>query len=255
MNNEDNEDNEKEIKQLIDLIKEKRETLQYIIKLFDTLIKIYEKEPKNHDNNKNISIITQNINNNVLIKESDIYSENEDLESILKKIDLLQKKLLDNFNKKFKVHINAEDKEINLDGKSLNDTDLKALCTIYFKNLKVLNLKNNKINNIEPIKNLRASNLQNIDLSENQIENLKPLQDLETKKLEYLNLEKNNISNIKPIQILNIKNKGLKKINLRNNKIINVGRNILNIGLEKILLDNNKVFMKDIDCDIGYINN
>ena len=242
-----NEDNEEETKHKINLIKKKRETLQYIIKLFDTLIKIYEKEPKNHDNNNNISIISKNINNNFLINKSDIDSEIEDLDSILKNIDLLKKKLLDIFNKKYKVHISEDDKEINLEGKSLNDTDLKALCTIYFKNLEVLNLKNNEINNIGPVKNLRSSNLQKIDLSDNQIEDLKPLQDLETKKLKYLNLEKNNISNITPLQILNIKNRGLKKINLRNNKIEKLGRDILNIGLEKLILDNNKFITKDIN--------
>ena len=251
-NKEIMKNNEEEIKQFIKTIKDKRESLQYIIKFFDILIKIYEKEPKNSDNNINISNIAKNINNNVLIKESDVYSDNEDFESILKNIDKIKQKIiLDKFNKKFSVDITGNEKEINLEGKSLDDKDLKALCTICFKNLEVLNLKNNNINNIEPVKNLRSSNLQKIDLSENQIEDFKALQDLQTKKLECLNLESNNISSIEPINKIKIKNRGLKDINLRNNKIVNLGRGILRISLVNMLLDNNKVIMKDID----YINN
>ena len=120
--------------------------------------------------------------------------------------------------------------------------------------MEVLNLKQNKINNIETVKNLKSFNLQKIDLSENKIEDFKPLQNLETKKLKYINLENNNISNIEPLAIINSKNKELKYINLRNNKIKNIeilGRGFLSIGLKNILLDNNKVIIKDID----YINN
>ena len=242
---------EEETKQFIKLIKEKRDILQYIIKLFDTFIKIYNKDPKNYYNNINISNIAQNLKNKILIEEPDSHSEKNDFDSLLKDIDLLKIKILDNFNKKFNVNLTGNEKEIDLIGKSLNDTDLKALCSIYFKNLEVLKLKKNKINNIEPVKNLKSRNLKEIDLSQNKIEDLKPLQDLETRKLKYLNLENNNISHIDPLGIVGLKNKGLKKINLKNNKIKGVelwNRGIFSIVLKNtIIFNNDKLIIKDVD--------
>ena len=242
--------NEEETKQFIKLIKDKRDILQYIINFFDTFIRIYNNNPKNYYNNINISNIAQNIRYKVLVEESDIYSGRNDFDSLLKNIDSLKLKLLYNFNQKFNVNLTGNEKEIDLTGKSLNNTDLEALCSIYFKNLEKLKLKNNNINNIESVKNLKSSNLKEIDLSENQIEDIKPLQDLGTNKLKYLNLEDNNISNIEPLGIVDIKNKGLKKINLRNNKIKSIellSRGVLNIALKNIILDNNKFILKDVD--------
>ena len=203
--------NEEETKQFIKLIKDKRDILQYIIQFFDTFITIYNKNPKNYYNNINISNIAQNIKDKVLVEESDIYSGKNDFDSLLKNIDSLKLKLLYNFNQKFNVNLTGNEKEIDLNGKSLNDSDLKALCSIYFKNLEVLKLKNNKINNIESVKNLKSNNLKEIDFSENQIEDIKPLQDLGTNKLKSINLENNNISHIDPLGIVGLKNKRIKK--------------------------------------------
>ena len=85
---------EEETKQFIKLIKEKRDILQYIIRLFDTFIKIYNKDPKNYYNNINISNIAQNLKNKILIEEPDSHSEKNDFDSLLEDIDLLKKKFL-----------------------------------------------------------------------------------------------------------------------------------------------------------------
>ena len=103
----------------------------------------------------------------------------------MKNLDSFIKSLRNNFNKKFKLNLTNNEKEINLDGKSLDDNGLKYLCTFFdFKNLEVVNLKGNKINNIESVKDLRSFKLQKIDLNENQIEDFKPLENLEAKNLD-----------------------------------------------------------------------
>ena len=88
-------------------------------------------------------------------------------------------------------------------------------------NLKILILRNNKIKDIEPLKNICS--LKILDLSFNKIENINVLKEImkNNKNLEKINLENNLIKNIEILKdknlIIPIK---LKSINLDNNHII-----------------------------------
>lgn len=110
-------------------------------------------------------------------------------------------------------------------------TNIDALA--YFKNLKVLQIKDNLIRNVIPIENLNK--LEELDLSVNRITNISGLKDLF--KLKDLNLYGNGISdisylsNLKELQKLNLWANGIFKIeslqDLSEITDLNLGRNYI----------------------------
>ena len=75
----------------------------------------------------------------------------------------------------------------------------------YFKNLTILELNFNAINDLSPLENL--TNFKLIDLSNNFIENISPLENM--LYLEDLNISVNNINDISPLEgLINLKHLG-----------------------------------------------
>ena len=70
------------------------------------------------------------------------------------------------------------------------------MSSVDFNNLEEINLRNNKISNIEPLKNFK--NLKKIDLSYNKINKLDALKAISENniKIEILYLNNNNIEDI-----------------------------------------------------------
>ena len=156
----------------------------------------------------------------------DLYSENKDLLSALKK-DFLPKNLL--INKKLE-QIDSLDL-IAPEGKNAKLTSLKELR--YFKNLKHLRIKNYCVENLEDLKFL--SQLKSLDLSYNEIDDISDLKALEN--LEKLNLESNSIYDISPLSEL-VK---LKELNLKKNTIGNVSGLASLVKLEELDLSQNPI--------------
>ena len=166
----------------------KKETLEYSIKLLDTILTTYEKHPYNYYNTINIEKVAKN---------EFIFSENKDI-MVMKSLKLLEEKVIDYFYTKFGVKINNYiDKELNFENKNLEDLDLKLLCGLNFKNLEKINLSKNQISDVGPIASLNAPKLKKLNLTFNKINKINPLKEALKnnifKFIEEIKLENNNI--------------------------------------------------------------
>ena len=239
----------KMIKSKKNLLMKQNELNNFLIKFIDTLITTYEKHPSNYFNSMNIRNIA-NINFKLYKNDQFYYlSNNEKGKALIDKIDNLQKNLLDKLNRKLEMNLTGNEIKINLDGKKIGDLNLELLCSIYFRNLKEISLRNNDISNIESLKKLKSELLEKLDLSENQITNIEPLKYLSSTKLKELDCSNNKINDINSINDIINKNKQLEKINLNKNQISNVDilKKNLPLYIKEINLDDNNILDKDLE--------
>ena len=179
----------------------------------------------------------------IIINIANIKDENEKLWN---KIKNLEQKVLNVVNQKLEVNLTGNEIKINLKGKNVGNFEFELLCSIPFKKLEELNLENNKISNIDEIKNLNSPGLTIINLSKNKIENIEPLEKIKSSNIQKIDLSFNEIINFNPIkEIVNNNNNENIKINLNNNKIKNteIGDEIFK-GV--IILDDNKEIEKEL---------
>ena len=140
----------------------------------------------------------------------------------MNKIKNLEKIILNELNIKFEVNLKGEELKINLNGKKIENLDLKLLCSLYYKNLEELDLSNNNLSNIEEMKNLNSPNLKIIILKNNKIEDIEPLKNITSTNIKKIDLSFNKIINVNPLEEIIKNNKKIEKINLENNKIKNI---------------------------------
>ena len=165
-----------------------------------------------------------------LTNSPNIYDNPNIKEKLLNKVNLLEKKILNYFNIKLNIQLTGNEIKINLNNKNIGNLELNLLSEVEFKNLEEINLSNNKISNITPIKNFKS--LKKIDLSSNKIKDIKALKEI----------SKNN--------------KNLENINLSNNSIKDVEilkENIFPCLIE-VNLDKNNIIKKDIEEIIKILN-
>ena len=126
--------------------------------------------------------------------ENDNDNEKKD-HIILTKMDSLQNKILTIINVKLCINLTGNEMKIELNNKNIDNLTLNLLSDIEFKNLKEINLSNNMISDISPLKKFK--NLKKIDLSNNKIDNIDSLKEISenNKEIESLNLSKNSIDN------------------------------------------------------------
>ena len=109
--------------------------------------------------------------------------------------------LLQEFNNKY--HLNIQDTKINqLDcsRKNLGNEGLNDLSKIEFKELKILNLGDNKISDINALERAKFDKLEILGLSFNQITDINILEKVNFKELKVLILGDNEISDIKVLE-------------------------------------------------------
>ena len=180
--------------------------LEYIIKLFDTILNAYQFYKSNYYHNLNIINISQNIKNDEIIF---LRNNNQKFEKLFIEI----------FNDKYKTDITGNEIYLDLRGKKIENEGLKMLSRINFKNLESLSLSRNGISNLEPLQDMKLSKLKKIDLSYNNITDISPLQEAIINMPRLVNIKLNN--NL--FQNVDIIKKGtfakLEKISLENNKI------------------------------------
>ena len=217
------------------LIKRK-EILSNIIKLIDIIITTYKDHPNNYFNSINISNI------------ANILNEEENKENILlTKINMLENKVCNYLNFKLGTTLSCEDKKLDLSNKIINNEELNLISEITFKNVEEINLENNNITDISPIKNFNLKKLKKLNISFNKINDISPLKNIleKSKNIENIDLSNNsietiNIDEFKKMPIL----KKLKEFNLDNNKKIQKDfdelRKIIGYTL-KYKLDKNKI--------------
>jgi len=108
--------------------------------------------------------------------------------------------------------------------------DFSELCNIQFKKLKELNLSNNDLIDISPLKDLKAPKLKKIDLSHNQIriisDNNNSSKYYDFPQLEELNLSYNNLTNIYELKALKAPNLKIIDISFNHFNDINLAQNI-----------------------------
>ena len=104
-----------------ELIKNK-ELQEYLIKLLDTLIDTYEKQPHNYFNTINIKNVSKNINeinNELKIPLVQVNQNDKNKEIIEDKLNIIENKILNYFNQKLKIKLNGKEKIIKLDNKGI----------------------------------------------------------------------------------------------------------------------------------------
>ena len=109
---------------------------------------------------------------------------------------------------------------------------LNKYLSLFFPQLKYLNLSHNQIMSINILVQLNAVELKELNLSYNEIKNIDILKNVPFGKLKRLNLSYNKIEELKDLDNLAFCN-NIEEINLMNNEIVNL--NVLrNVGLPKL---------------------
>ena len=83
-----------------------------------------------------------------------------------------------------------------------------------------LDLRSNKLSNIDIFENFNLKELKELNLNDNNIWDIKVLEKVKFEKLEKLDLGKNKISNINIMENVNLKE--LKELDLNNNNISDI---------------------------------
>ncbi len=157
----------------------------------------------------------------VKIKSFKIFTELTDLRSLT-------------FNKCNLIFIDFLNAAKDLEYLDLSDNKIFDLTPIKnLKNLKILNLNTNQISDIQVLKNIKS--LEELDLFNNEISDISSLRNLSN--LTTLNLSYNEIYNIDPISSLS----SLINLDLNHNKVYDIeGLHILN-NLVKVDLSENRI--------------
>ena len=138
---------------------------------------------------------------------------NNEIDNIIK-----NQKLLNEFNKKYNLNINdIKIEELDLNSNNIGDEGLKDLVKIEFKELKLLNLNDNNITNIDALENAKFEKLTKLDLGNNKIADINILEKVNFKDLKELILDNNKITDINILEKVNFKE--LKILKLFKNNI------------------------------------
>ena len=155
-----------------------------------------------------------------------------------------------------KVIITIEDKPLlDYRGLNLNREKLFELCYKELSKLIELNISDNNLIDISPLKGLKAPKLAKLDVSENQIENIpgniSPSKEYDFPQLKELNLSKNILSNVYELKA--IKAPKLETMNISYNKY-NDNILTLNIDIFKFTFDFPELKTLDNEYDYTKIN-
>lgn len=153
--------------------KDKQEELGYLILITNNILAAYNTLPNVSYHNINVKNVAKSFRSQTF---NVVESSSEDINKIEKRFTDLQDKLLEIVNEKLKLKLQFKltldlDK-INLSGKGITDDIFKIFSLIHFKNLEYLNLSNNEITDLEPVRNFNLPNIININMSHNKIDNI-----------------------------------------------------------------------------------
>ena len=163
---------------------EKKESIEYLIKLIDMILTSYNKHSFNYFHYINVNNLANSIQ---------IYNNmNNTLEE---KIKSNKNNALEYLNKKLKIKLKEDEKELDLSNTNLEPEDFKILSILDLSNIEKINLSSNKLKDMSLLNNLNLSEIKIIDLSNNEIENPEFLKQLsgQALKLERLYLNNNKI--------------------------------------------------------------
>ena len=191
---------------------------------FKEVIKVIIENYKNYPNYnlyKNINNVYNLLNDNT---NFDNCEHNENINEIIKWIKIRSPKELSE-------RINNIDKIIEIQIIRQNFYDLSKICNLELTGLKVLNLSENNINDINPLSTAKFENLESLILLKNKIDdkNIDYIKQFKFPKLKTLNFYYNYFTNYKIFdEIKNFKN--LEKLYIGSNRF---NEKIENIDLKK----------------------
>lgn len=239
-------------------IKEKNNELANNIRFNSIIINSYQNFKQNFNHIQSVI----NLGNSIKIENErhSGYIEHmvQNLEKKLEDEKEEKKKLI---GKPYEIQLSGDEEILILKHRNLGDEGLKSLSKIQFKNLKEINLSQNEIKNIEPLKNMNLSNLQKIDLSFNEIESIQIFKELKAPNLKDICLQNNKIEDFSPInknecfkdlQRLRIEaNKKIKDLDSFKNQLI---KNFKRINLYSEVISWDK-FVEKYKVEIKHIKN
>ena len=174
------------------IILEKNKLLSSIIKFNELILNTYEKSPDNYYHIINLTNLAESIS-------TENARDSIELEVALKNLELKiknRKSVIEEFNKKFKTSFNGKEESISLINRGLQDNDFKLLTRIGFPRLKDLDVSQNKITDIESLKDMNTSYLRNMNFNDNAIKSIGVLESLDLKSLQELQLKNNSITSV-----------------------------------------------------------
>ena len=252
------------------LFKKEMKILPYLIKINDLLITCQSKYPFNYFHNTNLRVVSNSfLKTDLFLNEINEYKEKlkinksifatflhpvNQAQKLIKyaKEDIeKQKKLLEEFNEKYKTNLDGNEITIKLNNKNIDDKGFELLSKIHFPRVVKIKLRKNKISNIEPLMKLANNKTKKVDISFNKICNLNNLKDKNNnlKGLEEFYLNNNEIEDISIFKMDDI---------FPELKILNVSNNRINYELEDIKkiikeLKEKLVIFKYQNADIYYL--
>ena len=177
------------------IIVHKNRILSNIIRFNELILHTYEQFPDNYFHMINLS----NLANSIIVENS---RNSKELESAFRGLELKikeRKKIIEDFNKKYKMSLNGKEESLSLKNIGLNDEDFKLFSQIHFSKLKDLDLSKNNIKDINPLKNIDTSNLEYLCMNDNKIDNIDVFESLNLANLIELGLQNNNIKKMFPL--------------------------------------------------------
>ena len=94
------------------------------------------------------------------------------------------------------IQLHQKNKYIHLNKRELNDQEFNLISQIKFDQLKEIDISENKIKNIQPLKKMVLPFLEFLNLSYNEIQIIEPITKINSKNLRYIFLQKNQIKDI-----------------------------------------------------------
>ena len=178
------------------LFKKEMKILPYLIKINDLIITSQSKYSFNYFHNMNLRVVSNSfLKTDLFLNEINEYKEKLKLnksiyssflhpvaqaQKVIKNLkeDIeKQKKLLEEFNEKYKTNLDGNEISINLNDKNIDDSGFELLAKIKFARVKKIKMRRNFITKIEPLKKICNKKTKKVDLSFNKIVGLNCLND------------------------------------------------------------------------------
>lgn len=203
-----------EIKKIEELNKEYKKLINFyesLIRLNKLIMYSYEKNKYNYYNLSNIKTIINNYDREEIVKSLNDF-ENKTI------IPGENNSNLYNYMKKFhKYEMKEDTQRAEILDKYFNNFDLSVLAQMPLKQLRLLNLSNNSISQINYLQNCNLKNLVILNLNNNAIRDISIFENLKCNGIQALFLKNNGI---KDISVFGKKKfTSLRQLDLRNNVI------------------------------------
>ena len=216
---------DEEYKKYIKTIEDTNEEIKRIIEFNELVMNTGKKFKNNYFHLKSIINLGESIKEGNKREYKDIKCLLNGLENDLEK----SKKVINSFEQK-KIKLDKKSENISIIKKELNDSDFKNLSYIIFNQLIEIDISENKIINIDPLKTMSLPFLEFLNLGHNLINKIEPILELKSNNLKYIFLQNNKIEDIKPI--LNSDFKSLEILRVEDN-IFNKKNNYIEKEKEK----------------------